>query len=57
MSLFYCSDVNMCFQLIMAGENCAVYDCSSVRATPVVSQSYDHNTGATLEEQHCRSYY
>ena len=47
MSLFYCSDNNLCFQLIMPGGNCAVYECSSSKATPRVTL-YRSNTGGTF---------
>ena len=53
MSLAFCPDINLCFQLIMPDGNCAMYGCSSLRTTPGISL-YKSNTG---EEQHCSSYY
>ena len=32
----------------MLGGNCATYDCSSTRATPVVSQDRGNTEGTTL---------
>ena len=37
MSLFYCSDINLCFLLIMPGGNGAIYGCFSSRTTPEVT--------------------
>ena len=49
--LFYCSDINLCFQLVMSGGNCAVMHvpCRGLFQG-------QHCTGATLEEYFC-SYY
>ena len=48
MPLFYCSDIDLCFQFVMLSGNCAMYDCSSMRATPVVSQYRGNTEEATL---------
>ena len=46
-SLFYCSDINLCFQFTMLDGKCAIYDCSSTSATPAVAQ-YRDNTEETI---------
>ena len=47
LSSFYCSNINVYFQLIIPGENCAMYGYSSSRTIPVV-KLYRSNTGETF---------
>ena len=47
-SLFYYSDINVCFQFIMLDGNYALYDCSPARAIPVLSQYRGNTEGTTL---------
>ena len=43
----FCSDINLYFQFIMLGRNCAKYDHYSTRSTPVVSQYMGNTKGTT----------
>ena len=45
---FYYSDINLGFQLIMLGENCAIYGCSSLRTTSGVPLDRRNREGTTL---------
>ena len=47
-SLFYYSDINLCFQFTMLGGKCAIYDCSSTSATPAVAQYRDNTEETTF---------
>ena len=47
MLLFHCYDIIVCFQLIMPGENCAIYRSSAPKTTPWV-KLYFSNTGGTF---------
>ena len=48
MFLFCWPDIDLCIQFAMLGVKCAIYDCSSTRETPVVSQQRGNTEGTTL---------